>query len=233
MTWLVLALAHAHAAAGQEPRFPSHDVRLDIVVDEAGSASVREEYALSRIPDRVNLELLSQRCARVGPIRATLGNETLGFDEQQRGPWTLFRDSGLHRQQPNATTVLVHYAVELAEAETNLPLVLPSAALERIDGRRGARVEVTVTFPVGLADAAVLFPRLERIEASSMWRGQLLAMPSLLRVRVPSVRMSQCATETSEPTGGLEWRFWLFAGIMIIWVPLYLWVFGRGSTEAA
>jgi hypothetical protein len=51
-------------------------------------------------------------------------------------------------------------------------------------------------------------------------------MPSSIRIDMPSA-LGACARSTAGSTGGLEWRFVVFVGTMVIWVPAYLLWFTR------
>jgi hypothetical protein len=236
-----LAVALLLAAAGErrvtaQRAFPSHDVRIEIAIDANRLALVREQYVLTRPlngfehdtrignSDGANVfEFLAPPCARVGPITASIDGRTatLRADAETRAPWislivppTLIAAAGVWG---------LEYAVRLEGAMPFVPIVMPSATLEHVEGARGAAVAIEVTFP-SQPDARILIPQLHR--SGSGWQGQFLAIPSSVRAALPDFA-AVCDAAIGGTTGGLEWRVALFAGTMAAWVPLYLWLFGR------
>jgi hypothetical protein len=71
----------------------------------------------------------------------------------------------------------------------------------------------------------VAMPRLDPQPAGDTWAATMLAIPSIVRVDVPS-QGGSCDADTS-PTGGLGWRFAVFVLTMAVWVPAYLAWFGK------
>jgi hypothetical protein len=231
---LVGLLVSGKDAAAQNGPFPASDVRIDVIIDQTSRVSVREEYTLLRLPDVLAFQVLSNRCARVGPVSATIGERPVTFDEERRGPWTYLHGATATGADRNAALrVHVQYEVVVGDIDATVPIVMPAATLERAAGTRGANVDLTVAWSGNGDGAAVIFPRLERTAAGAIWEGRFLAIPSLVRVRAPLGRREPCDAETLASSGGLEWRFWLFTGIMVVWVPLYLWVFGRQTEQRA
>lgn len=227
-----LLLTHSVAAAQDGP-FPARDVRVDIIVDQTSRVSVREVYTLIRLPDVLAFQFLSNRCARVGPVSATVGERPVTFDEERRAPWTHLRSATTGIEDGTALRMQVQYEVVVGAIDATVPIVMPAAMLERAQEMRGANVDVTVAWSGNADGAAVLFPRLERAASGAIWEGRFLAIPSMIRVHAPLGRREPCDPETPATTGGLEWRFWLFTGIMVVWVPLYLWLFGRRAEARA
>lgn len=228
------------AVAGAQT-FPSHDVTIDVAVT-GGKASVREEYVLTAVPASLDVQYLANQCALLRTFEVDLDGRSLTFEESVHGPWVTLRPISPQLDVPRAARLVVHYDVDLGGIETSVPIVMPSAVLARAERSgaaatsntaRGANVIVTVTFDGAVAAGAVLFPRFEQLSGET-WRATLLAMPSAVRVRMPSIAgTTECEPEAPGPTGGLEWRFWLFAGLMALCVPLYLWVFGRQTETGA
>lgn len=226
-------LTSGSAAAAQDGPFPARDVRVDIIIDQTSRVSVREEYALIRLPDVLAFQFLSNRCARVGPVSATIGERPVAFDEERRHPWTYLRSATTGVERGAALRLRLQYEVAVGAIDATVPIVLPAAMLERAEGTRGANVDLTVAWSGNADGAAVLFPRLDRAGSGAIWEGRFLAIPSMIRVHAPLGRREPCDPETPATTGGLEWRFWLFTGIMVVWVPLYLWLFGRRAEARA
>jgi hypothetical protein len=219
--------ALARDGAAQEAVFPSHDVRVEITVDDAGAATVREEYALTGPLRRATFQLLGDPCATVEPVSATLDHRALALDTASdvRGPWTFFQLASISGLSDSGATCRLQYEVRTRGLEATVPIALPAATLEIAEGERGARVTLAVVF--ASPESRVLMPRLERAALQTRWEGRFLAIPSIVRVQSASRIAGGCDRQIGGSTGGLEWRFAVFAGTMAIWVPVYLWWFGR------
>jgi len=225
---LLLSVA-PNALNAQAVSFPAREARVDVVVRGA-TATVTETYPLTRVVPETSFEWLDDRCSRVGPMSIAVNDASLALDATRNGPWTMVRASS-HLTGAARASLVVRYEVTLAARDAGVPILLPAAPLERADGSsRDAVVAVTVELPDD-AESRVLLPRLERFP-SGKWEARLLAIPSMLRVRT-STAAAECVTATDGTTGGLEWRFWIFAGTMGVWVPLYLWWFGRREDRSA
>jgi hypothetical protein len=214
----------ARNGAAQAAVFPSHDVRIEVTVNDDGRAAVNEEYVLTG-PAEATFEFLDNPCSHVGPISAQLAGRTtvLSADADTRRPWTVMRISLTDGPAP-VRVWGVRYDVQMDGDEALVPIVLPAATLERADGSRGADVTLDVGFS-GAAGTRVLMPQLQAMP-DNHWHGRLLAIPSFVRVRTPA-RGGSCSRPIDGTTGGLEWRFAIFVGTMVIWVPVYLSWFAR------
>ena len=212
--------------AAQEVAFPSHDVRVEITVDDAGAATVREEYALTGPLRRASFQLLGDPCATVEAVSATLdqGSVDLNTAPDLHGPWTLFQLASTTGRNDGGATFHLQYDVRTKGVDATVPIALPAAALAIAEGERGARVTLAVVF--ASPESRVLMPRLERA-TQNRWEGRFLAIPSIVRVQSALPVAGGCDRQIGGSTGGLEWRFAVFAGTMAIWVPVYLWWFGR------
>jgi hypothetical protein len=218
------SLALVRDAAGQATLFPAHDVHLSVTVAANGVAAVREEFALTGALHGAAFELLEAPCSIAGPVSASVDGRrvALELDRESRAPWTILRIAS-----DQAGNVLgLWYDVRLIGSEGFVPIVGPSAILEHADDSRGARVALDVELSQPVSDFRVLMPRLETT-ASNHWQGRFLAMPSMLRVRVSRESSASCDPHVAGAAGGLEWRFAIFVTAMAIWVPLYLWWFGK------
>jgi len=219
---LAVVLAGARTAAAQAASFPAREVRVEVTIGADARARVREAYVLTGAVDAATFELLDVPCARLGPVTSVVDNRAIAFDASRRAPWTTFRAAGIGAAA--GAVWRIEYLVETGGGDAAVPLVLPAATLERVAGTRGAAVTIAVTF-AGDGDATL--PRFDHDAGSRTWRARLLALPSLIRVRVPRAASVACDAATAGTSGGLEWRFWIFVATMAIWVPVYLWWFGR------
>jgi len=237
---LLSFVAGERSAAAQDV-FPSREVRIEIAIGADQSASVREQYALTRPlqaidsgshsgspADATTFEFLSLPCSIVGPVTASINGRTttVRADAQTRAPWVSLTvppaftavDTGVWRLQ---------YDVRFAGATPAVPIAMPSATLARAEGSRGADVAIDVTFPDQPPAARILIPQLHRTGAANRWTGRFLAIPSSVRAEWPENGAAACDAAIAGSAGGLLWRFAIFAGTMVTWVPLYLWWFGR------
>jgi hypothetical protein len=224
------ACAPARETAAQEPSFPSHEVRVDVTVAGNGLASVREEFILTAALPGATLEFLDDRCAALRSVSAQFDRWSVDVetDRETRPPWTLLHVRSRLAAGDRAGALGLSYDVPLVGSDSLIPIVLPAAALARADDSRGAHVAISVAFD-NPAGARVLIPRLEPSADNTRWQGRLLAMPSFVRIRVPSAPTQSCERSTIGPTGGLEWRFAVFVLAMAIWVPAYLSWFRPGA----
>jgi hypothetical protein len=215
--------------------FPSRDVRIEIAVGADRCASVRERYLLTRPwhgfdagngGGEAMFEFLSIPCSAVGPVTASIAGHTtaLGADTRTRAPWVALIVPPTFIAASGRGDWRLEYDVRLEGRNAWVPIAMPSATLERSEGSRGAAVDIDVTFP-GQPDARILLPQLR--QSGNRWQGRFLAIPSSVRAALPANGAAACDAATAGTTGGLEWRFALFAGTMAAWVPLYLWWFGR------
>jgi hypothetical protein len=238
---VALALPVAPHQVIAESVFPSHDVQIEITIGTSQSASVREQYLLTRASGAMagggrggdgireaTFEFLSLPCSVVGPVTASIDGRstTLVADSQARAPWASLIVPPAFIASPDSGVWRLQYDVRLAGAEPSVPILMPSATLERAEGSRGAAVAIEVTFS-GQTGARILTPQLHRTYGEDRWQGRFLAIPSHVRAAAPASGASACDATIGGTAGGLEWRFAIFAGTMAAWVPLYLWWFGR------
>jgi hypothetical protein len=146
----------------------------------------------------------------------------------------MLHDTTADVESAGGNSYQLQYVVHLDEREPGIPIVLPATVLERSDGTRGATVVLRVRFVPPAAGARVLIPQLLPESSGDAWSATLLALPSLVRVRVPAIAAaSGCSRSLAGNDGGLTWRFVIFVTVMALWVPLYLWwVARRPDSEA-
>lgn len=223
-------------ADAQGTRFPANDVRVEIAVGSNASATVRESYAITRElrGGLASFQYLASPCASIDSLSASIGGRPVAFATERNGPWVMLHDTTADVESVGGNTYQLQYVVHLDEREPAIPIVLPAAVLDRSDGKRGAAVLVRVRFSPPAAGARVLVPQLLPEPPGDAWSGTLLALPSLVRVRVPAIAAAAgCSRSLAGNEGGLTWRFAIFVAVMALWVPLYLWwVARRPDSEA-
>lgn len=209
-------------AAESPQRFPSSAAAIDVSVTPT-SVRVREEYVLRHPVQALAFEVLDNPCSSIGPIGVTFEGRTLRIDAIQRAPWTELRTSGMPTSGGSSLQII--YDVHVTGRDAAVPIVLPAATLERADGNRGANVSLRVAFDRDVRAAAVLLPRLSQDRSGSTWEARLLAIPSVVRLRIASA--TACDRSLNGSSGGLERRFWTFVAVMAVWIPVYFWRLGR------
>lgn len=216
-----LAVLAARTAPGEAAAFPSGDVRVDVEVDARAKATVTETYALTAPLARATFELLDVACSPVGPVASSIDGRRVALDVSRRAAWTTL--GAAPAAAAAGSTWRIEYSVRTAGGDAGVPIVVPTETLEGVAGVRGAAVTLAVTLA---GDGEPTLPRFDREAGSRVWRAHLLALPSMVQVRLPVVA-GACDTEVAGSSGGLEWRFAIFVTTMAIWVPVYLWWFGR------
>lgn len=188
---------------------------VEIAVGER-SAKVRQRFVLADSAP-AQLEFLSRPCAVLDTVTMSDGatSRVVGFSAN--GPWRTADISGVPRRFE------LTYTVTRTGAAGDVPLIIPRAPIRRSDGR--APVVVAVRFNAG--KGTVSFPRLER--AGDQWQARFEALPSFVRVGPAG----GCEHADGTTDGGLTWRFTVLVGIMVAWVPLYLWWARRSGGDDA
>jgi hypothetical protein len=216
-------LCECRNSAADEARFPAHSVDVRVTIAGDGRATVDQEYVLTAGIRDPLFEFLGTACADVGPVSATIDDRPAGAPNiVARGPWNFLRYEG-----PSATRMWrVHYQVTAHGTDAVVPIVMPAGPLQTEPGGRGARVAIAVRWTGAPGAARVVMPRLVPHSPNDSWEATLLAIPSAIRVRVPSAA-GPCRRAEAGSAGGLEWRFAVFALTMAAWAAAYLAWFGR------
>jgi len=226
--FLAALLVFSRAASAQPIAFPAHEVYIVVTLHDARVADVVEQYMLTASLDETRWAFLASPCTEVERIAATLGDRpvAVAIDNRTRAPWTQLRlASSMPDRGGAGEALMLRYDVRLSGSDATVPIVLPSAVLQRPEGARGASVRIDVRVDNDAIDARVLLPRFERAHSGRMWQGRFLAVPAFVRIRLTGA--AGCDRWSSESAGGLEWRTVVFVGTMAMWVPVYLWWFGR------
>jgi hypothetical protein len=224
---LALSLTALAPAPAQLPTFPARDVRVAVTVQPNGLAMVRQEYRLSGPVANARFEYLTVPCAVVGPVAIRAGGVPFDHEVSSRGPWVQLGDSS-HAFSTADTIVMVSYDVRLTSRDVGIPLVLPGAPLAHDGSYATRRLRLEVNFAAGNA-GEVHLPRLQRPDTGAAWSGQLLAFPSIVRVRLgdgSEAPRERCVeTLAASSSRRLSMLLLVLSGTMALWVPLYfLWV---------
>jgi len=203
---------------------------IEVTIDASGRVRVEERWVVAPAPTSVELRALMRPCADVGDVRVERDGEPVPVVTGREGPWLVLRERAAVRR--DTLQLLVRYDVTLAARRAAVPLLLLTTPLaQRAGGREGsAGVVVRFRDPSGV----VHFPHMTRAGADG-WAGRFVAVPSLLEVSVGGAEAAGCTASDGPPgdDGGLLWRFLLFVGIMVVWVPVYLRWAGRSREEGA
>jgi hypothetical protein len=214
VTVFVLFAALAQAPA---PTLDAREVAIDITIDSSARAVVRERYTLAKPSATLTLEHLAEPCAVVGPVTVRAEGSGSQASRVRSGRWvTLDATTAV----PDARAFEVEYAVQLSGREASIPIVLPTMPLAPNDDRGRRLVSVRVVLPLGTA--RVTFPRLRH--DGGAWSERLIALPSVVRVRLPDDAPCTDRVATAGD-GGLGAAFAAFVGTMLLWLPVYFgWV---------
>jgi hypothetical protein len=218
----------ARFGAAADVRFPSHEVDIQIVIGADGRALLSQKYQLAGSVGDALFEYLSDTCSTVGPISGSIDGRAAAFtdDTDERRPWTLLRIRPAGAANGGGVLEL-RYDVVTRGTALVLPIVMPAVDLEAAEGGRGARVNLSVHWTGSSGAARVVMPRLEPASAPAVWEARLLAIPSSVRIDLSAATGGEtCDERVAGTTGGLEWRFVVFVGTMVIWVLAYMWWFG-------
>ncbi|MFN8573545.1 MAG: hypothetical protein U0132_15935 [Gemmatimonadaceae bacterium] len=228
MVWRALTVvAWWVLTAPTQAQSPSR-VAVTVLVDSLGMAHVQQQYRLA--DTATNFRVLQRACASIGDVQVTSAGVRRTIAPTPRGPWLEFIDSSSATSAPTTERALA-YDVQVTGWEGDIPLVHLTRPIPNDENSREGAVEVTVQFAPG-RDGSVSFPQLMPTR-EGVWTGRFVAVPAFLHVSGLRMTRERCAPPGREPNdGGLAWRFWLLAAIMIVWVPLYL-LWARRSEDRA
>ena len=237
---LALLLTAAAGAPGvaQEPesaRTANAGVLITVALDTLGGAQVREAYAHvgDTLTHRPRFQWLARPCAEIGDIQLTDARGRVVLAPASHGVWVKLDDAVLATRGAPIDSFTVDYRVQGGGARgttRDIPLVLPSFPIPRSEGAREGSVTVRVLGTT--RDESVRFPQLARSANGEEWSGRFVAIPSFVRIVAGSDAGAPCVSEPVRgDDGGLVWRFSLLVGILVAWVPLYLW-WARRATSA-
>ena len=215
-----LALACAVATPLWAQAAPRAFARVTITPHSDGAVEVRERYV---VPDDTGLlafRVLSRPCAIVTGAAIVAGERGTAPVATPQGPWTRLDDTSQAHARTDSLGFEVRYLVTLTALDADVPvahLVRPVAK-----AASGAKPVTVIVNTLSVPDARVTFPSF-RQQGKTAWTGEFVGVPSFVHVAMPDSRVVRCGRPL-EPNddGGLTWRFALFVGIMVAWVPLYL-----------
>lgn len=216
------ALAVSTPPSAQAPSPDLVGVAIHIAVAADGRSVVTERLRAGGDPSapRGRFQLLARPCADVGPITIRNASRSGVLRATSNDPWQALDDSaGIAGSMAD---VVLRYVVSRQPGGRDIPLVVPGHPIAHPAGVRGEPVTVRVT----LSDSSdrVTFPRLERISRPGEWRGEFIAVPSFVTVRLAGAGNRPCTSPPqASDDGGLSWRFWLLVAILVVWVPTYQW----------
>jgi hypothetical protein len=228
---LLLAIAIRRTEA-QPARVRTSGVRIEVILAAPDSAAVQEEYTLVSGSGALSFQYLSDPCATVGPVRITSNGTPVPYATEANVPWVMLHDTSVAEPDRDSSGVSLSYAVRLRGGIARIPLILPAATLLSVAGRRDAVVALSVSVTGRAGGARVTLPQMQPNDAANRWVGHYLAVPSIVRVQT-GTSDAGCERRLGGDSGGLEWRFVVFTGTMVLWVPLYLWWVSRRREDDA
>lgn len=199
---------------------PRSFARVTITPHADGAVEVRQRYVMPDDTGRLTFRVLSRPCAIVTGAAIVAGDRGAALVASPQGPWTLLDDTSAARQRTDSLGFEVRYLVTLTALDADVPIVHLVRPISRETG--GAKPVTLIVNTLSVPDASVTFPSFRR-QGKAAWVGEFVALPSFVHVAMPDSRVMKCMRPL-EPNddGGLSWRFALFVGIMVAWVPLYL-----------
>jgi hypothetical protein len=225
-------LVPALVNAAEDPNLPVQSVKVEIRIGADRVAIVQEHYRFTNAVT-VGFRYLTGPCSDVGPgpvsVRGPAGSIDLGSG--RAGPWVLLTPPPAREAAPE---YWVSYEVPLRTRTTNVPIVLPSHALEPAPGTTMAIVDLNVVFPGDEAGATIVLPQMQSGSRTGEWSTKMLALPSFVRVRsAPGSLPDECPAADSgsesgpsafpsTSSGSLEWWFLGFVASLVAWVAFYM-----------
>lgn len=178
---------------------------------------------------RASFQYLARPCVRVGEVVVDDGTVAVPLAARRNGAWHALEDTLAAARGTRAGFELRYTVARTADA-VDVPLVMPTLPVPRGSNARLGNVQVVVRVPS--ARTRVTFPRMERVDERT-WSARLVAIPSLVHVRLTDDAAPCAEVEPRGDDGGLSWRFWLLVAILVVWVPVYQWWALRQSGDDA
>lgn len=187
---------------------------ITVAASKPNAIHVEERYVLGSSSRPLELRALTRPCVLIENLRVEREGVRLPFGEGRNGAWSTWRS--MTPIDGDSTRLVVRYDAWLGGSGV-LPLVFLDNPLVTTDSSRQGAVSVTLRFAHD--SGTIEFPRMTR-QAPNEWSGHFIATPSMVKVRPPSFRCD--LPKAPGDDGGLVWRFYLLIGIMVAWVPIYL-----------
>ena len=230
----------ALATAADVPNLPIQSVTVAIRIGGDRLASVQEHYRFTQAVT-VGFRYLTGPCSDIGPgpISVTAPAGPTDLSRANAGPWVLLTPPTGHGA---AAEYWVSYYVRLRTRTSNIPVVLPSHALEPPPGAAMSVVDILVEFPGDDEGSTVVLPQMQPASRTGTWSTKMLALPSFVRVRSGSGSLpdtcpgadtgheSAAQAGPSTSSGSLEWWVLAFVASLVAWVVFYMrWANARTS----
>jgi hypothetical protein len=231
----LVVLVAVPTKAAEAPNLPVQSVSVEITIGPDRVANVEEHYRFTRAVT-LSYRYLTAPCSDVGPGPVSILGPAgpIAFARSSTGPWVLLTPSA---SLDAAAEYWVSYKVPSWTRTTNIPIVLPSHALEPPPGAPMSVVDLHVAFPSDGEGATVVLPQMQPESRAGLWSTKMLALPSFVRVRYGSASLpDECprpdsGSESAAPTsssGWLEWSVLGFLASLVAWVAFYmLWANAR------
>ncbi len=218
----------ARRGRGPQPAtFPvARRARRASTIGADATARVRETYTLTAAARRGRLRAPRRPVlARSARSRRTIGDRAVAFDARaaaRRGRRFARPASARPPDRSGASSTTVRTPAAMTRRSRSSSRRRRSSAIagtrgaavddrRRVRRRRRTDAAARSTATPAAARGTPACSRCPRSSASACRRP----------------RRRACDAAPAGTSGGLEWRFWIFVATMAIWVPLYLWWFGR------
>ena len=198
---------------------PSGTVDITIAFRTPNAVQVEERYSRGQSAQPIELRIMTRPCMVIEKVHIERNSVAQAITETRSGPWMIWRDT----TSTVGGSLTVRYNVWLGGSRT-IPLAHLTSPLTR-----DASGAVAVAVQFGVGEAQVEFPHMTR-QAPKEWSGRYVATPSFVEVGGFAFPCDQLPPPGDN--GGLVWRYWLLVGIMVMWVPIYLWWARRTGENA-
>jgi len=220
-----LTLLALPAYAADADRVEVQSVKVEIAIGGDGVVDVHEHYRFTRAV-RLDFRYLTGPCSDIGPgpVAITTTRASADYTRTQSGPWVLLVAPAA---LDGASEYWVSYTVSSRTRTADIPIVLPSYALEPATGTTMNVVGIHVLFSRDGAGAVIL-PQMQSDGRGGNWSTAMLALPSFVRVRCASLALPDDCPGSAAQSGGngssgsIEGWFLAFLMSLVVWIGVYM-----------
>jgi hypothetical protein len=218
-----LTLLALPSYAADADRIEVQSIGVEIAIGGDGAIDVHEHYRFAKAV-RLDFRYLTGPCSDISPgLVAITTTVAADYTRTRSGPWILLHAPA---NLVGASEYWVSYTVSCRTRTANIPIVLPSYALEPATGTTMNIVGIHVLFSRDSAGSVVL-PQMQSDGRGGNWSTAMSAMPSFVRVRCPSPALPEGCPGPAQlgdngSSGSIEGWFLAFAASLVVWIALYM-----------